>query len=153
MIKPYKRIPKNMDVNLEWDDGLRFISDSGSKHQIVLDGSVEHGGKNSGLRPMEALLSSLGSCTGMDLVTILKKKKKNPEKLKIKLHGERTANHPHVFKTISMEYQIWGKDITDSDVQWALDLSLNKYCSVAAMLKACCNLNFKWRIHKKGAKN
>jgi putative redox protein len=152
MIRPYKKIPKNMDVSLEWEDGLSFAANTGSKHQIILDGSRDHGGDDSGLRPMEALLSSLGSCTGMDLVTILRKKKCNPEKIKINLHGERAATHPHVFKTISMEYEIWGKDIKDRDIQWALDLSLNKYCSVAAMLKKCCNMNFKWRIHKKGVK-
>lgn len=149
MLKPYKKIPKNMDVDLEWQDGLSFIASTGSKHQITLDGSQEHGGSDSGLRPMEALLSSLGSCTGMDLVTILRKKRRNPECIKIKIHGERVAVHPHVFKTISMEYQVWGKDITDQDIQWALDLSLNKYCSVAAMLKKSCKLNFKWRIHKR----
>ena len=153
MIRPYTKIPKNQDVELEWEDGLRFISNSGSKHQIVLDGSKEHGGSDTGLRPMEALLSSLGSCTGMDLATILRKKKRDLQKLKVKLHGERAAAHPHVFSTISMEYKIWGSDITDDDVQWALDLSLNKYCSVAAMLKKCCNVNYKWRIYKKESKN
>jgi putative redox protein len=152
MIRPYRKIPKTMDVQLEWTEGLKFISTSGSKHQVVLDASPEHGGTDSGLRPMEALLSSLGSCTGMDLVTILRKKKRKLNNLKVSLHGERAPVHPHVFTRISMEYQIWGEDITDDDVRWALDLSLNKYCSVAAMLKQCCTINFKWRIHRKGMK-
>ena len=152
MIRPYTKMPKTMDVQLEWSDGLKFAATSGSKHQIILDGSLDHGGSDSGLRPMEALLSSLGSCTGMDLATILRKKKRKLNQLKISLHGERAAVHPHVFTKITMEYLIWGDDITDADVQWALDLSLNKYCSVAAMLKQCCDVNYKWRIHKKGTK-
>jgi putative redox protein len=149
MIRPYTRIPKNQDVELEWESGLRFVAKSGSDHEIVLDGSPEHGGTDSGIRPMEALLSSLGSCTGMDLATILKKKRRDIQKIKVKLHGDRANAHPHVFKTISMDFKIWGSDITDEDVQWALDLSLSKYCSVAAMLKKCCNINYKWRIYKK----
>jgi putative redox protein len=142
-----------MDVQLEWGDGLKFVATSGSKHQIVLDGSPMHGGSDSGLRPMEALLASLGSCTGMDLATILRKKRRKINQLKINLHGERASVHPHVFTNITMEYLIWGEGIDDADVQWALDLSLNKYCSVAEMLKKCCPLNFKWRIHKKGSKS
>ena len=148
MIKPYVKIPTIVDTELQWTDGLKFIATTGSSHQLILDASPEHGGNDLGARPMETLLSALGGCTGMDLVTILKKKRRNLQDLKINLHGERTSTHPHVFKNITMEYLIWGSDITDEDVQWALNLSLEKYCSIAAMLKKCCKLNFKWRIHK-----
>jgi putative redox protein len=148
MIKPYVKIPKNVDTELHWEKGLKFASKTGSGNEVVLDASPEHGGHNEGARPMEVLLSSLGGCTGMDLVTILRKKKRNVTDLKINLYGERSSTHPHVFKTITMEYQLWGTDITDADVQWALNLSLEKYCSVAAMLKKSCKLNYKWRIHK-----
>jgi putative redox protein len=152
MIKPYVKIPRTMDTELEWTDGLKFISTTGTKHRILLDASPEHGGKDEGARPMEVLLSALGGCTGMDLVTILKKKKRNIQNLKIKLYGERMPSHPHIFRQITMEYILWGSDIADDDVQWALNLSLDKYCSVAAMLKKSCKLNFKWRIHRDKAK-
>lgn len=149
MIKPYVKIPKNVETELKWTDGLKFEAKTGSKHQIIIDANPEHGGDDDGARPMETLLSALGGCTGMDLVTILKKKRRNLKELKINLHGERVSTHPHVFKSITMEYLIWGSDITDEDVQMALSLSLDKYCSIAAMLKKCCKLNFKWRINKK----
>jgi putative redox protein len=148
MIKPYVRIPKTMETDLVWTDGLKFISSTSSKHQIILDASPEHGGHNEGARPMEAILTALGGCTGMDLVTILKKRRRNLQNLRIKLHGQRASSHPHVFRQITMEYILWGSDILDDDVQWALKLSLEKYSSVAAMLKKSCKLNFKWRIHK-----
>ena len=153
MIKPYVRIPKTVDTRLEWADGLEFTATAGSGNKFILDASTEHGGANRGVRPMEALLSALGGCTGMDLVTILRKKKRDIQGLQINLHGERAANHPHVFKNISMEYLIRGSDITDQDVQWALNLSLEKYCSVAAMLKDQCKLNFRWKINRKGGKS
>ncbi|MCD6162662.1 MAG: OsmC family protein [candidate division Zixibacteria bacterium] len=149
MIKPYVKIPKNVDTELQWTDGLKFEANTGSKHSVTMDASPEHGGADDGARPMETLLSALGGCTGMDLITILKKKRCHPEELKINLHGERVSTHPHVFKSITMEYLIWGSDITDEDVQWALSLSLDKYCSVASMLKKCCKLNYKWRIYNK----
>jgi len=153
MVRHYTKIPRKMDVKLEWSDGLKFSATSGSKHQFVIDASSEHGGSDSGPRPMEVLLSSLGSCMGMDLATILKKKKRNLGKLKINLHGERSPVHPHVFTKISIEHLIWSDDITDADVQFALDLSLSKYCSVAAMLNKNCKINFKWRIYKAGSKD
>jgi putative redox protein len=153
VIKPYARIPKTVDARLEWAEGLEFRATAGSGNKLILDASVEHGGANRGVRPMEALLSALGGCTGMDLVTILRKKKRDVKSLEIKLHGERTTNHPHVFKNISMEYLICGADITDQDVQWALNLSLDKYCSVAAMLKQNCKLSFRWKISRKGGKS
>jgi putative redox protein len=150
MKSPYKKISKTVDAELQWSDGLKFVSTTGSNNKLVLDASPEHGGNNQGARPMEAVLSALGSSTGMDLITILKNKKRKVEKLKIKLHAERASSHPHIFKNVTIEYIIWGFDIKDEDVKWALDLSLNKYCSVAGMLKNCCKLNFKWRIHKQG---
>ena len=150
MVRPYVKIPKNVDAELKWMDGLKFVSTTGSRQTLVLDASLEHGGNDQGARPMEAMLSALGSCTGMDLVTILKKKKRNLQDLKINLFGERASSHPHVFKKITMEYLIWSPDITDEDVQWAVNLSLEKYCSIAAMIKKTCKLNFKWRINKTG---
>ena len=150
MIRPYIKIPKNVDAELQWTKGLKFISHTGSNHRIELDASSEHGGNDEGPRPMETMLSALGGCTGMDLVTILKNKKRNLQNLKINLYGERTSTHPHVFKKITMEYLLWSPDITDDDVQWALNLSLEKYCSIAAMLKKSCKLNIKWRIYREG---
>jgi len=152
VIKPYAKIPKTVDASLAWADGLEFTATAGSGNKFILDASTDHGGANCGVRPMEALLSALGGCTGMDLVTILRKKKRDIQSLEIILHGERAPNHPHVFKNISMEYLICGSDITDEDVQWALNLSLEKYCSVAAMLKINCKLNYRWQIRKKGGK-
>lgn len=148
MIRPYVKIPKAVKSGLEWNDGLKFVATTGSRHEVVLDASPEHGGGDNGGRPMEVLLTALGGCTGMDLVTILNKKKRNLQGLKINLHGERVPTHPHIFKRISIEYLLWGPDILDEDVQWAVNLSLEKYCSVAAMLKKCCELTVKWRIFK-----
>lgn len=146
--EPYKKIPKIVEATLDWNGRMGFTCKSGSGHELVTDASASHGGDNSGSRPMELLLFALSSCTGMDVATILKKKKRDLQGLTIKAHGQRAANHPHVYENITLEYIVSGSDLTDDDIRWAIDLSLNKYCSVAGMLKATCKLNYKWRILK-----
>jgi putative redox protein len=95
---------------------------------------------------MEFLLFALSSCTGMDIAMILKKKKRNLQALQIKTHGQRAASHPHVYESITLEYVLTGSDLTDDDIRWAIDLSLNKYCSVAGMLRTICKINYRWKI-------
>ncbi len=131
---------------MEWNGGMGFTCKSGSGHDIITDASSQHGGGDLGARPMELLLFSLGGCTGMDIVTFLKKKRRDIKDVKLKLSGQRAPVHPHVFEAISIEYIISGSDLTDDDIRWAIDLSLNKYCSVAGMIKKVCKINFKWKI-------
>jgi len=146
--EPYKKIPKVVEATLDWNGKMGFSCKSGSGHEILSDASMTHGGDNSGTRPMELLLFALASCTGMDVATILRKKKRDLRGLKIKAHGQRAATHPHVYENITLEYIATGPDLTDDDIRWAVDLSLNRYCSVAGMLKATCKLNFHWKIIK-----
>jgi putative redox protein len=144
----YTKIPKNVEAELEWGQGLKFVAKTGSKNKIILDAAEEHGGVNAGARPMEALLSALGGCTAMDLVTILSKKKRTLKDIKVALHGKRAGEHPHILEAVSMTFDIWGEDISDEDMQWAIKLSLSKYCSVSAMLEKSCKITYKWNIHK-----
>jgi putative redox protein len=144
--EPYKKIPKVVEASLEWNGRMGFVCRSGSGHELLSDASAPHGGDNSGARPMELLLFALGGCTGMDVATILKKKRLDLQGLKIKTHGQRAPNHPHVYENITLEYILTGSDLRDNDVRWAIELSLNKYCSVAGMLQKICKLNYRWRI-------
>jgi len=144
--EPYKKIPKVVEATLDWNGRMGFVCKSGSGHETLSDASPTHGGDNSGPRPMEFLLFALSSCTGMDIAMILKKKKRNLQALQIKTHGQRAASHPHVYESITLEYVLTGSDLTDDDIRWAIDLSLNKYCSVAGMLRAICKINYRWKI-------
>jgi putative redox protein len=144
----YAKIPKLVDAELKWQKGMKFESKTGSKNHLVLDAAAEHGGQNEGARPMEALLSALGSSIGMDIVTVLQNKKRDLLDFKINLHGERFADRPHSLKSVSITFELWGKEVTDADVQWAISLSLAKYCSIAAMLEKTCKIKYQWRIHK-----
>lgn len=146
--EPYKKLPKTVEATMEWDGAMGFSCRSGSGHEIKSDASIEHGGKDEGTRPMELLLFSLSSCTGMDVATFLRKRKRHLEDIRISAHGRRVADHPHVFETITLEYILTGSDLTDDDIRWAVDLSLQKYCSVAGMLGKVCKINYHWKIKK-----
>jgi putative redox protein len=146
--EPYKKIGKVVGATIEWNGKMGFRCQSDSGHEVMCDASPAHGGDNSGARPMEFLLFSLSSCTGMDVAMILKKKKRDLQGLKIKVHGLRAPNHPHVYEAITLEYIATGSDLTDDDIRWAVDLSLDKYCSVAGMIKKICKLNYRWKIIK-----
>jgi putative redox protein len=146
--EPYKKLPKTVEAVMEWDGAMGFECQSGSGHHIKSDASVEHAGKDSGARPMELLLFALTSCTGMDVATFLRKRKRHLEDMKISAHGRRAAGHPHVFEAITIEYVLTGSGITDDDIRWAVDLSLQKYCSVAGMLGKVCKINYHWKIKK-----
>jgi putative redox protein len=146
--EPYKKLPKVVEATLEWNGRMGFLCKSGSGHEITCDASTLHGGDNAGARPMELLLFALSSCTGMDVAMILRKKKRDMRDIKVKAHGQRVATHPHVYEAITLEYTLTGSDLTDDDIRWAVDLSLNKYCSVAGMLRKVCKINYMWKIIK-----
>ena len=146
--EPYKKISKIVEATLDWNGRMGFECKSGSGHTINIDASAAHGGDDAGARPMELILFALSGCTGMDVATILKKKKRDLQNLKIKTHGQRATNHPHVYDSITIEYIVTGSDLTDDDIRWAVDLSLNKYCSVAGMLQKVCKINYRWKIVK-----
>ena len=149
--EPYRKLPKVVEATLAWNGRMAFACKSGSGHEVVSDASRIHGGDESGARPMELMLFSLSSCTGMDIATFLKKRKRDLQDLRISARGRRAPAHPHVFENITLEYILTGSDLTDDDIRWAIDLSLQKYCSVAGMLGKVCKINYRWKVIKKAA--
>jgi len=126
--------------------GLQFVGEASSGHAIVMDGNPEVGGHNSGLRPMELLLIGLGGCSGMDIVSILKKKKQDVTGLEINVKGKKAEDYPKKFTEITLEFVVKGKDISEDAVKRAIDLSMNRYCSVKATLEGTAKIDFSYRI-------
>jgi putative redox protein len=135
-----------MFINISWKGKLAFEAETESGHRILLDADPEVGGEDKGPRPMELLLVSLAACTGMDVASILKKKRVNLEGLTIKIQAERAPQHPKYFTTIDVEYTFRGKEIKEEDVKQAIELSRDKYCSAAAMLKEKAAISYRWNI-------
>ncbi len=134
-------------VEVKFVDGMTFIGKGDSNHWVVMDGAETVGGSDAGTRPMELLLVSLGGCTGMDVVSILRKKRVKFDRFEIKITGERAEEHPKVYTKVDIEYLIYGKDIREKDVEQAIELSQSKYCSVSAILrKSGAEVNYTYKI-------
>jgi putative redox protein len=135
---------KNL-VNVKWVGGMAFEADS-EGHKILLDASVDNGGKNEGPRPKPLMLMALGGCTGMDVVSILKKMQVNYDELNIKIEGVVSEEHPKKYTEITVTYQFKGKDIPLDKVQKAINLSEDKYCGVNAVYKEVIKMDYKIEI-------
>lgn len=121
-------------TRIEWTDGVAFRSETGSGHEIIMDGSPEAGGQNSGARPMELVLTGLAGCTSFDVVAILKKMREPITGVSAELVAERAETVPKVFTTIHMTFTITGNGIDRIKAERAVLLSVEKYCSAAQML-------------------
>jgi len=125
------------EIQSTWVHGLQFVSQGKTSNAaIVLDGAPEAGGGGTGLRPMEALLVSLSGCTGMDVISVLQKKRQQVSGLWINVRGLRAEEHPKRFVRIEIEFVVRGRDVSPEAVARAIELSQTKYCSVAASLNA-----------------
>jgi len=123
-----------MQAKIKWTDGVQFVTESGSGHALVVDGSPETGGRNTGPRPMELLLMGLGACSSYDVVSILKKSRQNIIDCQASVEAERVDAVPAVFSKIHLHFVITGKNLKPAQVERAVSLSAEKYCSASIML-------------------
>lgn len=127
-------------------EGLSLVGKSDSNHWVPLDSTKSFGGAEAGTKPMEMLLIALGACTSMDVLSILKKMHEDVQNYDVELDGERAEGHPAVFTKIHLHYSVYGKNINRDNVDKAIDLSMNKYCSVSAMLKKSVDMTWDFEI-------
>ncbi len=133
-------------AHVKYIDGLQFVGSSESGHAIVMDGPVKSGGHDSGMSPMELLLVAIGGCTGMDVASVLRKKKQPFTSLEVITHGTKSEHDPMWFKEVTIEYVIRGKGVSETAVKRAIDLSFEKYCSVKATFENSSKVGFSYRI-------
>lgn len=126
--------------------GLKFVGTAPSGHTTVMDGDPEFGGDNTAPRPMELLLIGIGGCSGMDIVSILRKKRQNLTGLEITINGTQADKYPKKFNKIDLEFVVRGKNISEEAVKRAVELSMNKYCSVKATLEGTAKIQFSYKI-------
>jgi putative redox protein len=126
-----------MDATAVWNKGLSFTA-TGHKSgfSLPLGGEPKVEGEQSGFRPTELLLVGLAGCTGMDVISILEKKRLNVIGFEVKVHGDRAETDPKLFTRFAVEYIVKGRGIDPAAVQRAVALSETKYCGVMATLRA-----------------
>lgn len=135
-----------LNAKVKWVEGLQFVGESGTGHAIVMDGSQDVGGKNTGMRPMELLLVGLGGCSGMDVISILEKKRQNVTDIDIIINGDKADTYPKKFTNITIEFIVKGKDLSEDAVKRAVELSMEKYCSVKATLEGSAKIKYSYKI-------
>lgn len=118
------------------DQDYQFVTTDEAGQTITMDIPEDQGGHGNGVRPMQALLSALGGCSGVDIVMILKKQKETIENLEMEIHGERAVGkEPALWETIHVVFKLKGS-MSKERAEKACSLSMDKYCSVAATLRA-----------------
>lgn len=126
--------------------GLRFEAQASSGHAVTLDAAERDGGQNTGFRPMELLLVGLAGCTGMDVISILRKKRQQVTAYEVKVTGVRAEDHPMVFVEITVEHIITGHQIQPEAAARAVQLSAGRYCGAGAMLGKVAHLTHTYRL-------
>jgi putative redox protein len=127
-------------------DNMHFEGGASSGHMLAMDADDASGGHNKGFRPMELLLVGFGGCSGMDVISILRKKRQKITGLEMNVKGEKAESYPHVYKEVHIEYVVKGKGVEKEAVERAVNLSLDKYCSVGATLGKAGKITSSYRI-------
>ena len=123
-----------MKAKISWDGEARFVAETESHHTVLMDGPPEHGGKNSGPRPMEMMLMAIGGCAAFDVVHILKKGRQSIVSCDAQVEAVRSDEVPAVFTKIHLHFRVSGGNIKENIVRNAVKLSADKYCSASIML-------------------
>ncbi len=132
-------------VTTSWLGNMAFEGEV-SGHKIVIDASSDFGGENRGARPKPLMLLALAGCTGMDVVSILKKMKVDIEKFNVNVEGYLTDDYPKRFVKMHVIYEFKGKDLPIEKLQKAIELSEDKYCGVSAVYKKVIEMTSEIRI-------
>lgn len=143
--------PKIIDMKdkviTHWKGNSQFESDNPSGKIVFMDTSEEHGGHNSGLRPKAMMLSSLAGCSGLDVVSILDKMKVPISDFRMDTYGELTDEHPKIYHTVTVEYHFFGKDLDETKIKRAVNLSIEKYCGVMEMFRKFATVHTSIHFH------
>ena len=129
-------------AKVRWVNGMQFVGTDSGGHSVVLSGDDQQ----SGVRPSEMLLVALASCTAVDVVEIMAKKRKPLRQLEIVISGERDPDPPWPYRRIEVIYRLSGDDLTAKAVSQAIELSSEKYCSVAATVRGVAEIQTRFEI-------
>jgi len=138
---------RDIELKLRNPAGLAFDISFAGGHKITVDGREGFGGHNIGPRPMQLLLASLASCTGMDVISILQKMRQPVEEYRIEAAAEEAEDHPKVFTSITIKHIITGK-VDEGRLARAIELSDTKYCPASAMLRAVAQITTEYEIRQ-----
>ncbi len=137
-----------MECRVTWlgKGGMAFSAETGSGHQVTMDGPPEAGGKNSAPRPMELILAGTGSCSAFDVVLILQRARQEISACDVQLTAERAETEPKVFTKINLHFTVKGKNLDSAKAERAVKLSHEKYCSATTILAKTAEITYSIEI-------
>ncbi len=137
-----------MKAIVNWKQGMTFVGSAGSGHSVQMDAGASVGGSNDGVRPMEMVALGLAGCAGMDVISILQKKRQQVTQFDVQISADRSVDHPKVFTRAVMTFVVIGKSIGEDAVLRSIELAATKYCPVHAMLEQAFPIDMHYEIYE-----
>ena len=137
----------NNIVTTVWKENMVFESDNPSGETLFMD-APDEGIENKGLRPKALMLSSLAGCSGLDVVSLLKKMRAEVDDFKMVVHGELTEEHPRYYQKVVIAYHFYGSDLQEDKINKAVKLSVDQYCGVMEMFRQFAKVTTEVYLHK-----
>jgi putative redox protein len=137
-----------MDAKVTWQGKMTFTGTSDTGFTVPLGTEPALGGDNDGFRPLELFAVGLAGCTGMDVISILHKKRLNITNFEVRVHAERAETHPKVFTKMHVEYVFTGRNLSPKAIERAIELSEQIYCPAQGMLKHAVDIQSTYTIHE-----
>lgn len=134
-------------VTTVWKENMVFESDNPSEETLFMD-APDEGIENKGLRPKALMLSSLAGCSGLDVVSLLKKMRAEVNDFKMVVHGELTEEHPRYYHKVVVEYHFYGSDLQEDKINKAVKLSVDQYCGVMEMFRQFAKVTTEVYLHE-----
>ena len=134
-------------VTTVWKENMVFESDNPSGETLFMD-APDEGIENKGLRPKALMLSSLAGCSGLDVVSLLKKMRAEVNDFKMVVHGELTEEHPRYYHKVVIEYHFYGSDLQEDKINKAVKLSVDQYCGVMEMFRQFAKVTTEVYLHE-----
>ena len=141
-----------MDAKVLWHEGLTFTGTADSGFTLALGADPGVGGADDGFRPMELMALSLAGCTAMDVISILRKKRQEITAFEVRVRAQRAQEHPKVFTSAVIEYEVTGHGIQESALRRSIELSAQQYCPAQGMLAKVMPMKLDYLIYEGDSK-
>ena len=137
-----------MKVAVQWKENMTFIGRPDSGFPVQMDADTSFGGTNNGVRPMEMIALGLAGCTGMDVISILQKKRQQVTRFEVRVNAPRSAEHPKVFINALITYIVTGRNVDESALLRSIELAATKYCPAQFMLAQVFPMELHYEIYE-----
>ena len=137
-----------MKATVQWKGNMTFVGMPDSGFPVQMDADSSFGGTNNGVRPMEMMALGLAGCTGMDVISILQKKRQQVTQFEVRVNAPRSAEHPKVFTHALITYIVTGRNVDESALLRSIELAATKYCPAQFMLAQVFPIELHYEIYE-----